>query len=93
MEDIHTLRNKDLNLFKTHSTDNDHVDHTPVKGSSPIDHMGHISLHARKNSFVVIEKNPFKHIANGSGNQPQEFTKRLSNVKSAESLKLELNLQ
>ena len=46
----------------------------------------------RKKSFLIIEKNPFKHIPTTTGQKPEEFTKKLSNVKSAESLKLELNL-
>jgi hypothetical protein len=95
VDDIHTLRNKDAQLLKTHSSleDNDVLDDNFFKCDSPsIDKIGCASLSRERNSFVVIEKTPFK-FTQGQVTQGPLYSKRLSNIKSAESLKLELNLQ
>ncbi len=69
--------------MNTHSSDGKQPDLPEIE----LHHQG-----SRKNSFIVIEKNPFKHMNKDQKSNSPDFTKRLSNVKSAESLKLELNL-
>lgn len=82
--------------MRTHSSEEDYddvLDDNFFKCESPsIDKVGVASLSRDRNTFIVIEKNAFK-FEQGQATQGPQFSKRLSNVKSAESLKLELNLQ